>query len=108
MAAVAHTRLARPRSLRRWTTCAVVSATLIADLPRAGDPGSRDSHIAGDTSAGGGGDAPGDAPATTERPVAPANPHRPDGRACGAGPSSSSAPGSTRSPHREYAHIIGL
>jgi|SRR5215510_8350095 len=108
MAAVAHSPTTLQRSLRRWTTSVVLSVTLLADMPSAADRRPRDPHIASDASAGGSLDAPGDAPADTDRLVAPDNARPPD-RRHRAGPTSASAPGPARSPHREHAHsIIGL
>ncbi|HEY0478077.1 MAG TPA: hypothetical protein VGD37_11180 [Kofleriaceae bacterium] len=69
----------RPASLRRWTTCAVISATLCVDLPRADRP-ARDRRWD-------------EMPA----PTAPA------------APPVLAAPHAARSPHRERSHpLFGL
>ena len=98
MAAVVHTT----STLRRWTTCAVLSATMLGDLPRADhrrpwlgpatDAACRRAYVLDSAQA----------PAGTDRGVIDAGAPR-------AAPPAAAVSHAARSPHRERSHpIFGL
>jgi hypothetical protein len=103
MPALHPTRAARAGSRRRWTTGAVIAATLLAEVPRAADPAD---HAADPVAAC---DRPDDdAPHRSHpAPVAPTDPPIERGAACD-GPDIHGAVRPAGASHRPFLrHVIG-